>query len=105
MPSRNRNKKASGQRRRSRVTQLKIRAVPLERMPKSRFFHLIKEACNTGIVPAGIRITTLDWGHGYGETFQEGSVLDARQIDELRNCGDFLFGPDGKHDVRVERPD
>ena len=92
-------------RRRARVTQLKIRAVPLERMPKSRFFHLIKEACKTGIVPAGIRITTLNWDHGVGQSFQEGEVLSADNVQELRNCGDFLFGPDGKHDVRVERPD
>lgn len=91
-------------RRRARVTLLKIRAVPLERMPKSRFFHLIKEACKTGIVPRGIRITTLNWDHGIGQQFNEGDILDGQKIQELRNCGDFLFGPDHKHDVRVERP-
>lgn len=91
--------------RRARVTLLKIRAVPLERMPKSRFFHLIKQACETGIVPDGIRITTLNWDHGVGQSFTEGQKLSGAQIQELRNCGDFLFGPDGKHDVRVERPD
>jgi hypothetical protein len=91
--------------RRARVTQLKIRAIPLERMPKSRFFHLIREACRTGIVPAGIRLTTLNWDHGVGRSFQAGDVLSANDAQELRNCGDFMFGPDDKHDVRVERPE
>jgi hypothetical protein len=94
----------SRKRRRPRVTMLKIRAVPLERMPKSHFFYLIRKACDSGTVPAGIRITTLNWDHRVGQSLQPGDVLDASQREELRNCAAFLFGAIDKHDVRVERP-
>lgn len=90
---------------RPRKTLLKIRAVPLERMPKSRFFALIKEACATGVIPASVRITTLNWDHAQGRRYMEGEVLSAKDREELQNCADFLFGPPTKHDVRVERPD
>ena len=91
-------------RRPARVTLLKIRAVPLERMPKSRFFYLIRKACDTGVIPAGIRITTLNWDHRVGRTYQEGTVLSARDREELRNCAAFLYGAVSKRDIRVETP-
>lgn len=83
---------------------LKIRAVPLVRMPKSRLFYLIKQACETGIIPNEIRITTLNWDHRVGRELQPGQVLSADDKQELNNCAAFLFGAVGKRDVRVEKP-
>lgn len=91
-------------RRRPRVTMLKIRAIPLVRMPKSRLFYLIKKACETGVIPNEIRITTLNWDHRVGRSFQPGQVLDAKDREELANCEAYLFGAITKHDVRVEKP-
>lgn len=99
-PRRERDRK----RRRARVTSLKIRAVPLVRMPKSRLFYLIKQACETGIVPSEIRITTLNWDHRVGRALQPGQVLSADDRQELQNCAAYLFGAITKHDVRVEKP-
>ena len=98
MPSRRRV------RRRQRVTLLKIRAVPLVRMPKSHFFELIRRACRDGVVPQDIRITTLNWDHRNGRVYQPGQVLDAEDAEELRNCYNFLVGAVGKRDIRVETP-
>jgi len=91
-------------RRRPRVTLLKIRARPLVRMPKSRFFELIRHACRDGVIPAEIEITTLNWDHQVGQTLQPGRVLSARERQELTNCYEYLTGAIGKRDVRVERP-
>jgi hypothetical protein len=92
--------------RRPRKTMLKIRAIPLERMPKSEFFRLIKMACEYGIVPKNIKLTTMDWSHrAQGRQWMPGDVLSAADRQELKNCTAFLFGAVGTSDVRVERPD
>jgi hypothetical protein len=98
-------RRGASRRKRPRKTLLKIRGVPLVRMPKSRFFYLIRLACDTGIVPSEIQITTLNWDHAQGERYMPGQVLSARKRAELRECGAYLFGAIGKHDVRVEKPD
>src|SRR5690242_5406384 len=103
MPSRNRDK-SNRKRRRPRVTLLKIRAVPLVRMPKSRLFYLIRKACETGVVPREIRITTLNWDHRLGRVLQPGQVLSAEDRQELKNCEAYLFGAVDRRDVRVEKP-
>lgn len=87
-----------------RQTLLKIRAVPLVRMPKSRFFKLIRQACRKGVIPEDIRLTTLDWQHGRGRQYAPGSILSARDAEELRNCYDLLTSLE-KADLRVERPE
>lgn len=94
-----------GRRKRARQTLLKIRAVPLERMPKSLFFFLIRQATDTGVIDPRIRITTMNWDHAEGQHYDEGTTLSAKDREELRNAAAFLFGAVGKHDVRVERPD
>lgn len=94
----------SRRRYRPRVTMLKIRAVPLVRMPKSRFFELIRKACRDGVVPEELEITTLNWDHRTGRHFKPGAVLSASDAQELRNCYDYLTGAVGKRDVRVESP-
>lgn len=90
-------------RRPSRRTLLKIRAIPLVRMPKSVFFHKIRQACRDGIVPSDIEITTLNWDHVQGKRYMPGSELSGSDADELRNCYNLLAGV-GKQDVRFERP-
>lgn len=87
-----------------RPTQLKIRARPLVRMPKSRFFALIKQACETGVVPDEIEMQTLNWNHKRGSHLMPGTTLSAEDAQELRNCYEFLTGAVGKRDVRVEKP-
>ena len=89
---------------RPRRTLLKIRAVPLVRMPKSRFFELIRQACRDGVVPPDIRITTLNWDHAVGSRYVPGQVLSARHAEELRNCYLLLAGT-GRGGVRVEAPE
>lgn len=91
-------------RRKPRRTLLKIRAVPLVRMPKSHFFALIQRACRTGVVPEDIRITTLNWDHAVGQRYSPGQRLSARHAEELRNCYSLLAGV-GKNNVRVETPE
>lgn len=91
-------------RRKPRRTLLKIRAVPLVRMPKSHFFKLIRQACRTGVVPDDIRITTLNWDHAVGQRYMPGQVLSARDASELRNCYNLITGV-GTGDVRVETPE
>lgn len=91
-------------RRRPRRTLLKIRAIPLVRMPKSRLFKLIKEACDTGIISDEIELQTLNWDHGSGSSFRRGRVLSARDREELQRCYDFLTGAVGKSNIRVEHP-
>jgi hypothetical protein len=98
-------KSGRSKRQRPRVTLLKIRAVPLVRMPKSRFFYLIQKACDTGIVPDEIQITTLNWDHAQGQRLMPGRTLSGKDRDELRECAAYLFGAVGKHDIRVEKPD
>lgn len=83
---------------------LKIRAVPLVRMPKSVFFELIRKACRDGIVPEQIEITTLNWDHRTGQRYAPGAVLSGKDREELRNCYTYLTGAVGKRDVRVEHP-
>lgn len=95
---------SSPKRRRPRPTQLKIRAVPLVRMPKSRFFELIKQACETGVIPKDIRMQSLNWDHKVGRSWNEGTVLSADDANELRQCAAYLTGAVGKRDVRVESP-
>ena len=89
--------------RKSRTTLLKIRAVPLKRMPKSRFLKLIRQACRLGVIPDDIELTTLNWDHAHGQRYTSGSVLSARNREELRNCYDMLLAA-GKQ-VRVEAPE
>lgn len=96
--------KIGSKRKRPRRTLLKIRAVPLVKMPKSRFFSLIRKACSTGIVPDDIEITTLNWDHAVGHRYNRGSVLSARDKAELQACADYLLGAVGKGDIRVETP-
>jgi hypothetical protein len=87
----------------TRRTLLKIRAIPLVRMPKSVFFHKIREACRNGVVPHDIEITTLNWDHATGKKYEAGTVLNGKDAEELRNCYNLLVGV-GKQDVRFERP-
>lgn len=94
----------SKNRRNPRVTMLKIRATPLVRMPKSKFFELIRRACRDGVVPENIEITTLNWDHKTGGEYKAGQKLSARHAEELRNCYNYLVGAVGKRDVRVEHP-
>jgi hypothetical protein len=98
-------RQGSKRRRRPRKTLLKIRAVPLVRMPKSRFFYLIKKACDTGVVPPDIQITTLNWDHAQGRRYMPGRELSGRDRAELQECASYLFGKVDKHDIRVELPD
>lgn len=97
-------RRLGSKRRRPRRTLLKIRAVPLVRMPKSRFFMLIREACKTGVVPNEIEITTLNWDHALGGRYMPGTILSAKHKAELQACYDYLSGAIGKSDVRVETP-
>ncbi len=94
----------SSKRRKPRPTQLKIRAVPLVRMPKSRFFELIRDACKNGVIPKDIRMESLNWDHKVGRSWNAGTVLSAADADELRQCYAYLTGAVGKRDVRVESP-
>jgi hypothetical protein len=96
MPGNHRNRK------RNRSTQLKIRATPLERMPKSMFFRLIKRACDSGIVPNNIEISTLNWAHGTGRKYGAGATLSADDAELLRQCYGVLSNAD---EIRVESPD
>jgi len=89
--------------RNSRTTLLKIRAVPLKRMPKSRFLKLIRQACRLGVIPDDIKLTTLNWDHAQGRHYTAGSRLSARDREELKNCYDTLLAV-GKQ-VRVEAPE
>lgn len=98
MPNRGRKRRGS------RRTLLKIRAVPLVRMPKSKFFELIRQAARTGIVPPEIKLTTLNWDHARGATYLPGAVLSAREHEELKATYDLLAGME-KGDIRVETPD
>jgi hypothetical protein len=82
---------------------LKIRAVPLVRMPKSVFFQKIREACRHGVVPGDIEITTLNWDHAIGARYHAGEVLSGSDREELRNCYNLLTGT-GKDAIRFERP-
>lgn len=91
-------------RRKPRRTLLKIRVVPLVRMPKSRLFTLIKQACETGIIPDDIELQTLNWDHGTGGSYRRGYSLSARDRENLRNCYEFLTGAVGKSSIRVEHP-
>jgi hypothetical protein len=86
-----------------RRTLLKIRAVPLVRMPKSVFFDRIRSACRNGVVPDDISITTLNWDHAEGRRYMPGQRLDASDAQELENCYQLLTGM-GKQSVRFERP-
>lgn len=90
-------------RRRTRRALLKIRAIPLVRMPKSVFFMKIRQACKNGIVPSDIEITTLNWDHAEGNRYKPGRVLSGKDRDELMNCYNLLVGV-RKQDVRFERP-
>jgi len=100
MPDKRRKQKRS---RPPRRTLLKIRAIPLVRMPKSVFFQKIREACRDGIVPSDIEITTLNWDHAVGRKYLAGTVLGGEDADELRNCYNLLVGV-SRQDVRFERP-
>lgn len=100
MPSHDRKKRKRGARR----TLLKIRAVPLVRMPKSKFFELIRQAARTGIVPAEIELRTLNWDHARGGTYLPGAVLSAKDAEELKQTYDLLAGSE-KGQIRVEVPD
>lgn len=99
-----------GSRRRVRQRQprtlLKIRAVPLVRMPRSTFFYKIRDACKTGIVPDDIEMRTLQWDHKdpKGKVYRAGQKLDAADAKELQNCYALMRGV-SKQDVRFERPD
>lgn len=86
-----------------RRTLLKIRAIPLVRMPKSVFFTKIRQACKHGVVPADIEITTLNWDHAVGKRFLPGEVLSGKDAGELMNCYNLLVGVE-KQNVRFERP-
>lgn len=86
-----------------RRTLLKIRAIPLVRMPKSVFFKKIRQACRDGIVPPDIRITTLNWDHATGNRYEPGAILSGKDAEELKNCYRLLTGV-GKQDIRFERP-
>ncbi len=83
-------------------TLLKIRAIPLARMPKSVFFQKIRQACRDGVVPDDIEIQTLNWGHAKGGRYAPGSELSGEDAEELRNCYQVLTGA-GKSDIRFER--
>ena len=72
-------------------------------MPKSVFFHKIRQACRDGVVPADITITTLNWDHAQGKRYTAGQVLDGNDAEELKNCYNLLVGV-SKQDVRFERP-
>ena len=100
MPDNRQKQKKKGQPRR---TLLKIRAVPLVRMPKSMFFDLIRQACRNGVVPDNIELTTLNWDHATGRKYHAGQELDATDRDELENCYQLLTGI-GKQAIRFERP-
>lgn len=89
---------------RPRVTMLKIRAIPLVRMPKSRFFEQIRRACRDGIVPDDIEIVTMNWDHQTGRRYIPGTKLSGRNAEDLRNCYNYLVGAVGKRDIRVENP-
>lgn len=91
-------------RRGARRTLLKIRATPLVRMPKSKFFELIRQAARTGVVPPEIKLTTLNWDHARGGQYLPGATLSARDHDELKATYDLLAGVE-KGEIRVERPD
>lgn len=93
-----RNKRSGSGRR----ALLKIRAVPLVRMPKSEFFRKIRHACRDGVVPADIEIRTLNWDHATGGRYQAGTVLSGYDREELRNCYQLLTGA-GKSAVRFDR--
>ncbi len=86
----------------SRRSLLKIRAVPLVRMPKSEFFRKIRHACRTGVVPDDIEIRTLNWDHAYGGRYLPGATLDGNDAEELRNCYQLLTGA-GKGSIRFDR--
>lgn len=92
-------------RRSSRRTLLKIRATPLKRMPKSRFYALIRQACREGVIPNDLQLSTLNWDHAQGRQYMPGSTLSARDAAELKNCYNYLVGAVTKQDVRVERPE
>ena len=88
---------------RARRTLLKIRAIPLVRMPKSVFFTKIRQSCRNGVVASDIEITTLNWDHAVGRRYMPGQVLSGKDAAELQNCYNLLVGV-GKQDVRFERP-
>lgn len=90
-------------RRKKKPTLLKFRVIPLVRMPKSKMFQLLKQACETGIVPPEIEVQTLDWWSRKGGRWRPGATLNARDAEELRNCYEFLTGAVTKRDIRVER--
>jgi len=96
----------SGGRRRGsrgvRRTMLKIRALPLRKMPKSVFFQKLRAACKHGVIPDDIEISTLNWGHGTGTRYSPGATLSGDDREELRNCYDYLVGG---AEIRFERPD
>lgn len=87
----------------SRQTHLKIRAIPLVRMPQSVFFRKIRESCKNGVIAEDIEITTLQWDHGVGRRYRAGTVLSGEDAEELRNCYRLLTSV-GKSDIRVEKP-
>lgn len=97
------NRSLGRRRDRTRRTLLKIRAIPLVRMPKSVFFEKIRQACKNGIVPNDIEITTLNWDHAEGKRYLPGRILNGKDKDELMNCYNLLVGF-RKQDVRFERP-
>lgn len=88
-------------RRRPRRSLLKIRAMPLVRMPKSVFFAKIADAARTGVVPSDIMIATLNWDYAEGGRYHAGQVLSAADRQELRNCYQILT--DEHTDIRFER--
>lgn len=97
------DKRGKQKKRQPRRTLLKIRAIPLVRMPKSVFFERIRSACRNGVVPDDISITTLNWDHATGHRYMPGEVLSADDANELENCYQLLTGM-GKQSVRFERP-
>lgn len=103
MADKRRLQRGSRRNRKTRRVLLKIRAIPLVRMPKSVFFEKIRQACKNGIVPSDIEITTLNWDHAEGNRYRAGTVLSGKDRDELRNCYNILVGV-RKADVRFERP-
>lgn len=89
---------------RNRFTHIKIRAVPLVRMPRSVFLDKILVAVQYGVVPEDIELTTMQWDHSApgGRRYVSGQRLDANDQEELSKA--YAVLKKAGTTIRFERP-